>query len=192
MARRRPDRAAPPPPRRCGPCRPRSGTTRACHRPPAPRSRAIDARALAEHLDVAVTQEVDGAGGGDEVVVGPHALDHREVVPLDRVARRRGSAHPGRSRPAVRRSITVRSPSARATSRSSPARRWTPSARNRPPDRASAAVEGGQAAEVAHVEHELELDGAVKGGGVGGEAVGGRRSRHANLPAVGGDPTASG
>ena len=47
--------------------------------------RAMDVGAAVEHVEVALAEEVDGAGGGDEVVLGPHPLEDREVVPVDRV-----------------------------------------------------------------------------------------------------------
>ena len=41
--------------------------------------------AAAQHVDVALAEEVDRAGGGHEVVLGPHPLEDRQVVPVDRV-----------------------------------------------------------------------------------------------------------
>ena len=133
----RPGRAARPPRPRCGPCRRRSGTASGRRRPT-----SSTMRAMRRGSPLARACRRSGRAGSRprRSVATRSSSDHmrsqdRQVVPVDRVAPPPGSGRRARSRPAVRRSMTVRSPSARAFSRSAPARRCTPSARKSWPRR---------------------------------------------------------
>ena len=120
----------------------------------------------AEHVEVAVAEEVDGAGGGHQVVLGPHALEDREVVPVDRVLLDAGTGRCARSR----RRCGGRRPCGARGREPSRGRRRRAGARRRlgraRPGGSMRPSTVGQPAEVAHVEDEVEHDRAVERGGV--------------------------